>query len=122
MEVLLSTDNTLTQEEIQWAIANIPNESDSPTVYDHDKDNIFEACGIYKTDSEELIREYNHIRNVLKEDRDGNVRHSEMVQMLLHCASPKLLRSFVVRGVADYESDGKKDMIMTLLKKFMGDK
>lgn len=120
MEVLMSVDNNLTQEEINWAINNIPSDSENPTVYDHDRDSIFEACGIFKADSESLINEYNAIKNILKENRDGNVRHSEMVQMLLHCASPKLLRSFVVRGVVDYESDKKKDMLEALMKKFFG--
>lgn len=123
MEVLLSGDNDLTQEEINWAISNIPNSVDDPNVYDHDKDSVFEACGIFKSDSETLINEYNLIKKTLKEDgRDHNVRHSEMVQMLLHCASPKLLRSFVVRGVADYETDKKKELLDGLMKKFFGDK
>lgn len=118
MEVLMSADNNLSQDEINWAIQNIPNDSDNPDVYDHDRDSIFEACGIFKEDSESLIGEYNTIKKIVAGDRDGNVRHSEMVQMLLHCASPKLLRSFVVRGVADYENDKKKDVLEALMKKF----
>lgn len=116
LEALLSSDNNLTNDEINWAIENLPDDAPPPVAYDHARDNIFEACGIFQQDSEELRKEYYKIRESI--GTSNSVRHSEIVQTLIQCGSPKLVRSFIVRGVADYESDKKQDLFNFLRKMF----
>ena len=48
MEVILSANNSLTQEEVSWAIRNIPNQENSDTtdrtssrIFDHNADDVF---------------------------------------------------------------------------------
>jgi hypothetical protein len=119
MEVLLSGDNDLTKDEIQWAIQNIPNETISKSVvYNHDAESVFDACGISDDLAEKLGEEYKTIR----ENVDGS-KKSMLIEAFMNNASPELVKSFIIRALMDYEQqhiqkaiDKLKDMIDKLGK------
>lgn len=107
MEVLMSADNGLSASEINWAIKNIPNEtingeitSDLP--YEHEKKDMFEACGI-TGGNKPLSKEYTKLRETCPSDRK-----SALVEHVEKNASPALLRSFLIRGIFSVEK-GKEE-------------
>jgi hypothetical protein len=115
MQVLFSADNELTTDEIQWAVNNIPNTTTEDTVpYNHQDDDLFAACGINKSDSSELIKEYNTIKKQLPD-----ATKSQVVEAVIKQGSEKLVRGFIIRGIADYESSTKEmfDMLKQLFRK-----
>ena len=117
MEVLLSGDNDLTKDEIQWAIQNIPNETISkPVIYNHDADGVFDACGISDDLATKLIEEYASIRKNV----DGS-KKSMLIEAFMNNASPELHRSFIIRALMEFEEESAKKMLgklKDLLDKF----
>jgi len=112
MQVLFSADNELTTDELEWAANNIPNVTVVDELpYDHSASELFAACGISKADSKELLKEYNDIKRSL-----GDGRKSRVIEAVLKQGSPKLIRSFMIRGIAEYESN--TDELMQSLKDF----
>lgn len=116
MEAILRADNDLSQEEISWAIQNIPNEGRSGRQYDHSKDNVFEACGYSKEDStkirEELVK--------IKEKIDG--RHSQFFEEVINTGSVDLHNFLIIRGLVelikpDDDDDNPLDKLRKLLDK-----
>lgn len=94
MEVLLSTDNNLTKEQISWAIANIPNETTKEGLaFNHDEDDMFSACGVSMNNSK-LGEEYAKLRM----DCPGD-KKSEFIEYLESKGSVALIRSLIIRGV-----------------------
>ena len=115
MQVLFSADNELSADELQWAVNNIPNDAIAEEVpYNHEADELFAACGISKSDSAELLKEYHEIKRSL-----GDGRKSKVIEAVLKQGSPKLIRSFLIRGVAEYESNTSDvfDALKDFLKK-----
>jgi hypothetical protein len=109
MEVLMSADNGLSASEINWAIKNIPNEtingeitSDLP--YEHEKKDMFEACGI-TGGNKPLSKEYTKLRETCPSDRK-----SALVEHVEKNASPALLRSFLIRGIFSVEKGKEEDV------------
>jgi len=94
MEVLLSGDNTLTKDQISWAIANIPNETTKEGLaFDHSADDMFAACGVSMNNGE-LAEEYANLRINTPGDKK-----SQFIEHLEANGSPALIRSLVIRGV-----------------------
>ena len=121
MEVLLSTDNNLTKDQISWAIANIPNETTKEGLaFDHDKDDMFDACGISINNSK-LAEEYVKLRM----DCPGD-KKSEFIEYLEANGSVALIRSLIIRGVYSVEQRAEEkqaeitpelDALLALIKK-----
>jgi hypothetical protein len=121
MEVLLSGDNTLTKDQISWAIANIPNETTKEGLaFDHSADDMFTACGV-GINNGELAEEYAKLRMNTPGDKK-----SEFIEYLEANGSPALIRSLVIRGVYSVEqrAEEKKgevsselDALLALIKK-----
>lgn len=108
MEVLLSGDNNLTKEQIQWAIHNIPETGETMT-FDHSQDDVWRACGLSKEQNSEIIQEYMKI----KEDVQGD-KKSQLIEDFMTKASPKLVRSFIIRAVCEYEDELRNEMMKKL--------
>lgn len=122
MEVLLSGDNNLTNEEINWAINNIPNgtgEVDIP--FDHSKKKIYDACGITSDDAKDLAAEYNTIKKSLNDDNAEGICGSMMVERIIQRGSPKLIRGLIVRGILDTEKPDPDQMAAVIAKITGGD-
>ena len=100
MEAILSGDNNLTKDQINWAIANIPNDDNSkPGLgFNHDADDMFTACGLPSSEESSLGSEYARLRV----DTPGD-KKSEFIEYLEAKASPALIRSLLVRGVYTIE-------------------
>jgi len=122
MEVLLSGDNNLTKDQINWAISNIPNDDNSKPglAYNHDVDDMFGACGVGQNNSQ-LGSEYAQLRM----DTPGD-KKSEFIEYLEANGSAALIRSLLIRGVYSVEEkvDEKKgevsteiDALLAILKK-----
>jgi len=113
MEVLLSTDNNLTKEEISWAIANIPNDDNSKQGigFDHDADDLFSACGV-PTSNSALAEEYAKLRMNCPGDKK-----SEFIEYLENKGSIQLIRSLIIRGVyaVEEKANEKKDEVSSEL-------
>jgi hypothetical protein len=114
MEVLLSGDNTLSKEQISWAIANIPNDDNSKQglAFDHDKDDMFDACGVQMNNSV-LAEEYANLRISCP-----GSKKSEFIEYLETNASPALIRSLVIRGMytVEQKAEEKQGEISTELE------
>lgn len=107
MEILLSADNSLTKEEIDWAIDNIPGnsvKSNTKNVYDHTQENIFTACGINinSNNASSLFAEYDKLRE------EAGDKKSHIIETVIKNGSEDLIKSFVIRGILDYESEKGK--------------
>jgi hypothetical protein len=104
MEVLMRAENGLSNEEISWAIRNIPDEDapgvvpGDPVVYNHEHNNIFDACGISDEVADRIQEEYREIR--LSSPKGSK---SMIIQALINNGSPDLIRSLVIRGVRSIE-------------------
>ena len=104
MEVILSGDNTLTQQEISWAIANIPNETTKECLpFNHDADDMFTACGLGDDTDSCLGLEYAKLRK----DAPGD-KKSQFIEYLEANASPQMMRSLLIRGVQSVEEKAEK--------------
>lgn len=120
MEVLLSGDNNLTNEEINWAINNIPNGTGEVHVpFDHSKEKIYDACGITPDDAKDLSTEYNTIKMSLAKDCSDGISGSMMVERIIQRGSPKLIRGLIVRGILDFEKPDPEN-IAKVVAKIMG--
>jgi hypothetical protein len=99
MQVLLSGDNNLTKEQISWAIANIPNDDNSKQglPFNHDADDMFDACGVSMTNST-LGEEYAKLRMNCPGDKK-----SQFIEHLEINGSPALIRSLLIRGMYTIE-------------------
>ncbi len=113
MEVLLSANNNLTKEDIAWAAQNLnsTNENQEVLGFDHDKNSVFEACGLDESMETEVMREYARLK---KSDID---KKSQLIEKVVNEGSPKLIRSFLIRGIMEYEAG--KEKIFDDLKKFL---
>lgn len=121
MEVLLSGDNTLTKDQITWAIANIPNETTKEGLaFDHNADDLFSACGVPMSNSA-LAEEYAKLRMNCPGDKK-----SEFIEYLETNGSVALVRSLIIRGVyaVEEKANEKKgevsselDALLALIKK-----
>ena len=113
MEVILSGDNNLTKEQINWAIANIPNDDNSkePLAFNHNEDDMFSACGVSMTNST-LGEEYAKLRI----DCPGD-KKSEFIEYLEANGSAALIRSLIIRGVYSVEqrAEEKKEEVSSEL-------
>lgn len=124
MEALLSTDNNLTKDQLDWAIKNIPNESGeaqssvSYRQYNHDLDSMMEACGFTNEECRRVGKEYFGLKSSCKGDRK-----SELIEHVFAQASVDLQAYLLMRGVISLEeaqeSDEDSDVseLMKLLKK-----
>lgn len=124
MEALLSTDNNLTKDQLDWAIKNIPNESGeaqssvSYRQYNHDLDSMMEACGFTNEECKRVGKEYFGLKGSCKGDRK-----SELIQHVFTNSSLDLQAYLMMRGIISLEeaqeSDGDDNIkqLMELLKK-----
>lgn len=105
MEVILSGDNTLTQQQISWAIANIPNDENARQClpFNHDADDMFTACGLSESIDDCLGKEYAKLRAAAPGDRK-----SQFIEYLEANASPQMMRSLLIRGVQSVEDKAEK--------------
>ena len=105
MEVLLSSDNKLTQEQISWAITNIPNDDNARQClpYNHDADDMFSACGLTDSGEDCLGKEYAKLRVAAPGDKK-----SQFIEYLEGHASPQLMRSLLIKGVQSIETSAEK--------------
>jgi len=111
MEVLLTTENKLSKSDIDWAIANIPNETvNEPISFDHDKKSVFDACGLPDSMNSKIMEEYFKMKN-----DDAIEKKSQIIEAIINTGSPELIRSFVIRGVMEFE-ESKESSIQTLKK------
>jgi hypothetical protein len=115
MEVLLSSENNLSTDEINWAIRNIPNDEQdiAESEFDHEKDDLFEACGISKKEKNQIIEEYISIKKHMQENL-GSTRNSMLIEAVLKCGSATLIKAFFIRGIMGHEKGG--DDFMKRLK------
>jgi hypothetical protein len=107
MEAILSAENNLSQEEIVWAMHNIPNDNTASTPsrkFDHEKDSVFEACGFTNENSESLKAELNKLNEIT----EGS-RKSQFIETVLTRGSEDLRSYLVVRGLMDLIKDNDKD-------------
>lgn len=107
MEVILKADNGLSNEEVSWAIANIPNDSknDKPgRVFDHTKESLFEACGFTAEHADSLKEELSKINK-----ETPGTKKSEFIERVLSLASDDLRDYLVLRGVIDIMVDSKEN-------------
>ena len=121
MEVLLSGDNTLTKDQISWAIANIPNETTKEGLaFDHNADDMFAACGVSMNNGE-LAEEYANLRINTPGDKK-----SQFIEHLEANGSAALIRSLVIRGVYSVEQRAEEkqgeisselDALLAMIKK-----
>jgi len=122
MQVLLSGDNNLTKDEINWAIANIPNDDNSKQglAFNHDADDMFTACGVSMTNST-LGEEYAKLRMNCPGDKK-----SEFIEYLEANGSVALIRSLIIRGVYSVEQRAEEkqgeisselDALLALIRK-----
>jgi hypothetical protein len=119
---LLSGDNTLTKDQISWAIANIPNDDNSKQglAFDHSADDMFSACGVQMNNGE-LAEEYANLRINTPGDKK-----SEFIEHLEANGSAALIRSLVIRGVYSVEQKAEEkqteisselDALLAMIKK-----
>lgn len=105
MEVIFKAENGLSNEDISWAVKNIP-EDDAPgvvpgdlVVYNHDHSNIFDACGISDEVADRIQQEYKDLRL----ENSTKSCKSMLIQSIMNKGSNDLIRSLVIRGVASVE-------------------
>ena len=111
MEAILSADNSLNQDEINWAIRNIPNEGASGRKFDHTKDDILGACGFTDKDFELLAAE---IRE-LKEKTEGT-RNSNLIETILNYGSERVHTYLIIRGACEMAKKDDDDPMEKLRK------
>ena len=124
MEVLLSTDNNLTKDQMDWAIKNIPNESGEVQTsgiyrqYNHELDSMMEACGFDTDTCRRVGKEYFGLKASCKGDRK-----SELIEHVFQNCSVDLQAYLMMRGVISLEETQESDRdddvseLMKLLKK-----
>lgn len=120
MEALLSTENDLTKNDIEWAINNIPNESEQidpskeevvdkssykTLPYLHEKSGVAEACGLDAEVADQVHKEYANVRD------DSGDKMSEFVQHLEEKASPMLRRALIMKAVEKIEATKTDQML-----------
>lgn len=120
MEVILSANNSLTQEEVSWAIRNIPNQENSDTtdrissrIFDHNADDVFSACGFTKDYEKIFIKE---LKLIVDQTTDGT--KSVFIENILNNASADLLDYLIVRGLIEMcVTQDPLDRLRDILKK-----
>jgi ribonucleotide reductase beta subunit family protein with ferritin-like domain len=120
MEVILSANNSLTQEEVSWAIRNIPNQENSDTTdrtssrtFDHDADDVFSACGFTKGYETTLNNELKLIN-----DQTPSSTKSTFIENILNNASADLRDYLIVRGLIEIcVTQDPLDKLRDILKK-----
>lgn len=115
MEVLLSGNNDLTQEEINWAIKNIPNEDEETKYinYDHNHKNLVEAAMVC-TERESV--EYKKLRSQFFKNPAEDITKSKLVEFIELNASPILIRMLLIEGICNIE-DKKASSALDELEK-----
>lgn len=113
MEALLSSDNNLSKDEINWAIANIPNDGatakPNDTAYNHDADNIWDACGYSDDKLVALSKEYVKLR----EDSPGD-KKSMFIEYFMQNASRDIINLFIIKGIQHHEQKAHDKMFEDL--------
>lgn len=116
LETLFSSNNSLTRDDIAWAVENIPDNESSrePIPFDHDKQHVYEACGLTDDDLKEVANEYRKIK--MSKDHD---KKSNLVEDIVSTGSSKLIRSLLIKGVMQVESDVTDSLkeVLDLIKK-----
>lgn len=120
MEVILSANNSLTQEEVSWAIRNIPNQENSDTtdrissrIFDHNADDVFSACGFTKGYEKIFNKE---LKLIVDQTPDGT--KSVFIENILNNASAGLLDYLIVRGLIEIcVTQDPLDRLRDILKK-----
>lgn len=119
MEAILSSDNNLTKEEIDWAITNIPNEGKSARQFNHDiKLDIMEACGYQKSDKM-LIKD--ELSNLVNESNDNNdACLSQLIERIISHGSVDLHNYLIIKSILDItnkkDEENPLDKLLNLLK------
>jgi hypothetical protein len=116
LETLFSTNNSLTREEIAWAVENIPAESNSFSAsipFDHTQDTVYAACGINEEEMKECGNEYVKLKS------DDFDKRSQFVEHVVAYGSPRLIRSLIIRGIQGVEEKKMDDLkeLLDLMKK-----
>lgn len=114
MEVILSAENSLTKEEIDWAIVNIPNETTSTKPvrkFDHSLPNVLEACGFMREEMDDLKNE------LLKLSKDTDTK-SGLIEKIINCGSHNLRDFLITKAILNMQNKpDPMDDLMQLLKK-----
>ena len=127
MEALLDSSSNVPSEIVSFIGMNLPNDAESKAVFNHDADNMFEACGITDADTESLTKALNDYMNSIP---NGQRANSKAVEFILNSNNVKWLLICIISAVktvsisADENdlSDIKKQILtQLLLKKFSSD-
>lgn len=107
MEVLFDLPiNKLSQKHLKWILSNLPDDNSrgayntkiqSQFAFEHDRDNVWEACGFNESDMDDCNKEMNQLVNMAKEA--GNTKRSEIVETILNNASSKQMGILFVMGI-----------------------
>jgi hypothetical protein len=124
MEVILNANNSLTQEEVSWAIRNIPNQENSDTTdrtssrkFDHNADDVFLACGFTK-DYEKIFNKELKLIVDQTPDQTPDGTKSVFIENILNNASADLLDYLIVRGLIEIcVTQDPLDRLRDILKK-----
>ncbi len=115
MEMVLLPDSNFSNEEINWVIENIPNDSEPSTVskFNHEANGVYEACNLTDDILTKINKEYN------KFQKDGSTI-SESIEQILLRGSYELKLALIVKGCQAYKGDSIGEMIKAKLKGEIG--
>lgn len=125
METLLDSSCNIPSDIISFIGMNLPNDAENKVVFNHEADNMFEACGITQDDTTSLTKGLNDYMNSLPHGERANskaveyVLNSNNVKWLLLCII-STIKQVSVSTEENNLSDIKKEIItQMILKKVM---
>jgi len=124
MEVLFDLPtNKLSQKHLKWILSNLPDDNSKGVfntkaqqyVFDHEHDNVWEACGFTESDMDGCNKEMNHLVNMAKEA--GNTKRSQIIETIINNASSKQLSVLLIFGIKEVVLDRLEDIDSEIPKK-----
>lgn len=127
MEALVSADCNIPADVIGFIGANLKDVNGPVRVFDHDKDTVWEACGIVEDDAKELTRTLNTFMNNLP---SGERQKSKAIEFIINSGNFKWFTILTVIGLEKIHNDGSekssdddfKEMILKALMRKMRDR
>lgn len=122
MQALLCADSNIPAEVINFIGANLPDNNVNSIPFDHDNDQVFEACGIKEEDCKEMTDVLNDYMNTLPE---GQRQQSRAIQYIINSGNSKFIRIAIIAGLQKVRDNARESessdlnglLLKALLKK-----
>lgn len=116
MEALLDANSNVPASVISFVGANLKdNDKDNSIVFNHDADNVFDACGIVEKDTKVFAKAVNDYMESLPE---GSRARSKAIEFVFNSGNPKWMLLCVIsamKAMSENETSDFEDLLRQIM-------